>query len=319
MPRDKVPPELLSSISIFVQVGQSDSFTSAARKLNISASGVSRSISRLEERLGVQLVDRTTRSINLTSDGRIYFERCKQILNDLEEAEDAIIQSRSEPSGRLRVRLPRTFGRSVVIPALGKFIARYPQVTLDVRLVSGVIDAVEQGTDVAMQLGKPRDARLIAWKMWPINYVLCASPDYLRQHGTPDTVADLKRHRCLTYIQAETDSYREWTLSERGKSVHFTPNGVLNIDDVHALLDAAIGGAGIAYLMEFVIRDAVMAGKLKVIMPQYAYAGPTSYVVYPPNRFQTNRVKIFVDFLRELTPTTALRLHDNAIKKGRSR
>jgi DNA-binding transcriptional LysR family regulator len=319
MPRDKVPPELLSSISIFVQVGQSDSFTSAARKLNISASGVSRSISRLEERLGVQLVDRTTRSINLTTDGQIYYERCKHILDDLAAAEDAIVHSRSEPSGRLRVRLPRTFGRAVVIPLLAKFIARYPKVTLDVRLVSGVIDAVEQGTDVAMQLGKPRDARLIAWKLWPINYVLCASPDYLRQHGTPKNLADLEQHRCLTYIQPETDSYREWTLTDQGKLVHFTPAGALNIDDVHALLEAAVGGAGIAYLMDFVIRDAVTAGKLKIIMPKFAYAGPTSYIVYPPNRFQTNRVKVFVDFLRELTPASTLPALSALAKTGRSR
>jgi DNA-binding transcriptional LysR family regulator len=312
MPRDKVPPELLSSISVFVQVGQADSFTSAARKLNISASGVSRSISRLEERLGVQLVDRTTRSINLTSDGQVYYERCKHILSDLAEAEDAIVHSRGEPSGRLRVRLPRTFGRAVVIPALPKFTARYPKVTLDIRLVSGVVDALEQGTDVGMQLGKPRDARLIAWKLWPITYVMCASPAYLRQHGTPKTLADLEQHRCLTYIQPETDSYREWTLSDHGKVLHFTPAGAVNIDDVHAILDAAIGGGGIAYLMDFVIHEAVTSGKLKVVMPHTAYAGPTSYIVYPPNRFQPNRVKVFVDFLRGLAPPFPL----PALKSG---
>ncbi len=319
MPREKIPPELLGSISVFVQVGRSDSFTSAARKLNISASGVSRSISRLEERLGVQLVDRTTRSINLTADGLVYFERCKHILNELAEAEDEIIHSRSEPSGRLRVRLPRTFGRSVIVPVLGKFIARYPRVQVDVRMVTGVIDTIEQGTDVAIQLGKPRDARLIARKLWPINYVLCASPDYLKQHGTPDTLGDFEKHRCLTYIHTESGAYREWTLSDHGKLIHFTPAGALNIDDVHALVDAAIAGAGIAYLMDFVIRDAVIAGKLKIVMPRYAYAGQTSYIVYPPNRFQSNRVKVFVEFLRELTPAGPLPALKDLTRNERSR
>ena len=300
--KEKNHPERLNSISIFVEVGQSDSFTAAARKLNITASGVSRAIARIEERLGVHLVNRTTRSIQLTAEGRLFFERCKQILNDLEEAENELNETRDEPTGRLRVRLPRSFGRAVVIPELGHFVERYPKINLDIRLISGVLDTVEQGVDVAMQLGKPRDARLVARKLCPINYVLCASPEYLREKGTPHAISDLAAHRCLTYIQPFTSNYREWALRENGHPISFKAQGVVNIDDVHAVLDAAIAGAGIAYVMDFLIWKPVAAGKIKVVMADHAYSGPSAYIVYPPARFRSSRVRAFVDFLTKLVP-----------------
>jgi LysR family transcriptional regulator for bpeEF and oprC len=299
--RDRVHSELLSGISIFVQVGQSDSLTAAARKLNISASGVSRAVSRLEARLGVRLVNRTTRSISLTAEGETYFEQCKNFLNDLLNAEDRIRDSRSVPRGRLRVRLPRAFGRSIIIPTLTKFGARYPEIILDVRLVSGVTDMVEHGIDVAMQLGRPKDARLVARSLGPIKYVLCASPSYLQRNGTPSTLSDLAMHRCLSYIQPFNDSYRDWTLTENGRAVSFQPEGTLNIDDVLALVDAAVEGAGIAYVMDFTVANALAAGQLKIVMPDFAYQGPDSYIVYPPNRYHSSRVKAFVDFLLSIS------------------
>jgi DNA-binding transcriptional LysR family regulator len=310
--KEKSHPELLSSISIFVEVGKSDSFTAAARKLNITASGVSRAISRLEERLGVLLVNRTTRSIQLTTEGDIFFERCKQILYELEDAESELNESRDEPSGRLRVRLPRSFGRAVVIPELASFTARYPKINLDIRLISGVMDTVEHGVDVAMQLGKPRDARLVARKLCPINYVLCASPDYLREYGIPRTVEDLAKHRCLTYIQPFTSTYRNWALIENGQPISFKAPGIVNIDDVHAVLDAAIAGVGIAYVMDFVIWRPVAAGKLQVVMADHSYNGPSAYVVYPPTRFRSSRVRAFVDFLSKLVPPEGRLLIDDS-------
>ena len=300
MAREKHHPELLSNISIFVQVGQSPSFTDAARRLNISASGVSRSIARLEQRLGTQLVSRTTRHLSLTPEGAVYFERCKQILQDLTRAEDALKESQAEPTGRLHVRLPKSFGRAMIVPALAEFSVRYPKISLDVHLASGVMDMVEDGIDVAMQLGEPRDARLVARKLCAINYVLCASPDYLRRHGTPRRLADLPAHRCLAYIQPRSDSYRDWVLTEKGAPVTFKPEGVLNIDDVHALLEAAISGAGIAYCMDFLIREPVAAGRLHVVMPRSAHEGPPAYLVSPPHRYRIRRVQVFIDFLFEI-------------------
>ncbi len=302
MTRDKSQTDLLSNVSVFVQVGQCDSFTAAARRLDITASGVSRSVARLEDRLGVQLVSRTTRSISLTAEGEIYFQRCKQILNELAEVEDEINHSQTEPSGRLRVRLPKSFGRAVVFPVLSEFTDRYPKVNLDIRLMSGISDMVEQGVDVAMQLGKPHDARLVARKVCDISYVLCASPDYLRQHGTPETLSDLARHRCLAYIQPHSETPREWTLTENGQPASFKVPGAVNIDDLHALLDAAAGGVGIAYLMDFMIRRSVAARRLRVIMPSFRHQGPTAYIVYPPSRFRASRVRAFVDFICGLVP-----------------
>jgi len=300
--RDKSQSDLLNSISVFVQVGQCDSFTAAARRLKITTSGVSRAVSRLENHLGVQLVSRTTRRISLTPEGQTYFQRCKQVLSDLEQAEDEITQSQNEPSGPLRVRLPKSFGRSVVLPSLAEFTARYPKVSLDIRLVSGVVDMVEQGIDVAMQLGKPLDARLIARKVCAVRYVLCASPDYLRLHGTPQSIAELSQHRCLRYIQPHSDTYREWLLTENNRPVPFTAPSTVNIDDLHALLIAAASGVGIAYVMDFMIRRFVAEGRLQVIMPSFLHQGPTAYVIYPPSRFRSGRIRAFVDFLCGLVP-----------------
>ena len=300
--RNDVKHELLSHVSIFVQVGQCDSFTAAAKRLNLSASGVSRSISRLEERLGVQLVSRTTRSISLTAEGRVYFQRCKEILNDLAEVEEELNESQTEPSGWLRVRLPKSFGRAVVLPVLNEFTTRFPKINLDIRLESGIQDMVEQGVDVAMQLGKPQDARLIAREICSISYVLCASPEYLERHGTPETIADLAKHRCMAYVQPHSETHREWTLTENGQPVSVRIPGVVNIDDLHALLEVAASGVGIAYLMDFMVRRHVAVGRLKIIMPSFLHRGPTAYVVYPPTKFRSSRVKAFVDFLVGLVP-----------------
>jgi LysR family transcriptional regulator, regulator for bpeEF and oprC len=299
---DKNRSEILNGISIFVEVGQSENFTVAARKLNITASGVSRAISRLEARLGTLLVVRTTRSIHLTSEGEIYFERCRQIINDLAEAELELSEYRDEPAGRLRVRLPRSFGRAVVIPALEGFTRRFPKIKLDIRLMSGVVDSIEQGIDVGMQLGKPREARLIARQLHPVKYVLCAAPEYLKKYGVPKTVADLTSHRCLTYIQPFTSTYREWTLMVDRKPTSFKAAGDVNIDDVLGILDAAISGVGIAYVMDFAIWRPVADGKLRIVMPDHAFEGPSAYVVYPPERARSPRVRAFVDFLLGLVP-----------------
>jgi LysR family transcriptional regulator, regulator for bpeEF and oprC len=301
MARDrKSQVEQLGGIGIFVRAGEARSFTAAARSLGISASGVSRAIARLESRLGTQLVNRTTRSLSLTAEGQAYLERCKRALGELADAEEALRHSHDDPEGPLRVRLPKSFGRAVVIPALAEFTRRYPRIALDVHLASGVTDMVEQGTDVAMQLGRPRDARLVARRLCGINYVLCASPDYLREHGTPRRIADLDHHRCLAYIQPINHHYRDWVLNDNGTQVTHPVKGALNIDDMHAVLDAAIAGAGIAYVMDFVIRGPLAERKLKIVLPRSAHAGPPAYIVAPPQRYRLRRVQAFIDFLFEL-------------------
>lgn len=300
MSTEKYPAELLSGIATFVQVGQSASFTDAARRLNISASGVSRAISRLEERLGTRLINRTTRHLSLTPEGALYFDRCRQILKSLGEAEEALGESRAASAGRLTVRLPKSFGRAMVIPALTEFSVRYPEICLDIHLANGVADMEEEGIDVAMHLGQPRDAHLVARKLCPINYVLCASPGYLLRHGSPRRLSDLANHRCLTYIQPRTNAYRDWEFTEKGAPVTYRPQGVLNVDDVHALLEAAIHGAGIVYCMDFLIREPMAAGSLRRVLPRLVHEGPPAYIVALPHRYRIRRVREFIDFLFEV-------------------
>lgn len=302
MIRDKVPADLLNNISAFVQVGECDSFTAAARKLNVSTSAVSKAIARLEYRLAVQLVSRTTRRISLTPEGKVYWERCKHLLNEITDIENELSDTLAKPRGPLRVRLPMAFGRVVVIPALGTFTKRYPDVVLDIRLSSGQVDMIEQGIDVAMQLGEPQDPRLVAHALCPIRYVLCAAPEYLRRHGTPRTIGELSKHRCLAYIEPRTQKQREWMLTEKGRMVIVKARGAVNVDDVHALLEIALAAEGIAYIMEFMIKDSLAAGRLKMVLPQFGYDGPTAYVVHGPTRFQSGSVRAFIEFLRELVP-----------------
>jgi DNA-binding transcriptional LysR family regulator len=161
---------------------------------------------------------------------------------------------------------------------------------------------IEQGIDVAMQLGEPQDPRLVAHSLCPIRYALCAAPQYLRRHGTPKTIAELSTHRCLTFIEPRTETQREWMLAKKNKNVAVKPRGAINIDDVHALLDIVLAGEGIAYIMEFMIKDSIAAGRLKTIMPQFGYDGPTAYIVHPPTRFQSGSVRAFIEFLRGLAP-----------------
>lgn len=293
----------LDGIAIFVGVAQSVSFTEAGRKLGISASGVSRAINRLEERLGVRLVNRTTRSIALTAEGAAYFERCHRILEDLDAAEAAVMDTRVEPRGRLSLQVPRGFGRNVIIPLLKNFLAQYPEITLDVTVNDGAIDPLEAGVEVAMVLGEPRPGRFVARKLCSIGYVVCAAPEYLERHGEPKAPADLAEHRCLNYVRPRTGIYREWTLFKDGKPLPVPVSAALNINDMRAIFDAAIDGAGLAYMMDFLIADAVRDGRLKIVMPDYVTRGVPVYICYPQPRHQSLRVRVFVDYLlRELPP-----------------
>jgi LysR family transcriptional regulator for bpeEF and oprC len=290
----------LAAISIFVTVGTSISFTAAAQKLQMSVSGVSKAVSRLEERLGVRLLNRTSRRIALTDEGAAYFTRCQQILHDLEEAEAVVTQARSRPRGRIRVQLPRGLGKKIVVPAITRFLDRYPEISIDILLDAMSLNLEEEGIDVSVRYGAPPDSLLVARKVCSVKYLVCASPSYVTQRGEPKSIDDLHEHRLINYIVPGTGRYRRWNFTVDGKTVTLDITGALNIIDMGALADAALNGAGIAYLPDFMANDHIAAGHLKALLANNIYHGESIYLVYLRRRHTSPRLRVFLDFLHDI-------------------
>jgi DNA-binding transcriptional LysR family regulator len=280
----------LDDALIFTRVVECHSFTQAALGLGMQKSTVSRRIALLEERLGVRLLNRTTRKLRLTEVGLAYYERCRQIMLDFAEAEQAVMQLQLRPSGLLRITAPIEFGQLFLGRVLGAFMREYPEITAEVELTSRKVDPVEEGVDIAMLVGQPQDSTLIARPLLVSARSLCASPAYLQQHGTPQTVAQLAGHRA---ILLSADAQRYWPLL--GQPV--ACQRVLSCNNITFAREAALAGAGIAGLPLMISREEVASGRLIEILPEAQLPSSGLYAVYPSRRFQTMKVKAFLDFL----------------------
>lgn len=296
----------LNSLKIFVQVAESRNFSAAAEHMDLTASAVSKAINKLEQDLGVRLFNRTTRAVNLTTDGAYFLDCCRSMLTQLESAEIVLSPTRGSLQGRLRLHMSVGFGKRVVIPALAEFRKRYPGITIDAELTDRVVDLVYEGVDIAIVVGPIADDRVIARKICDLQFVACASPAYLARHGEPRTPDDLDQHKCLAYVIPQSGRYREWKFQKNGYVFGKTVSGDLNMNNAECLLEAAIAGEGIVMLSTFVTADAIMAGKLHIVLRDYLAPGPSAWAVYLPNRSLSPRVKAFVDFLRQLVPPSPL-------------
>lgn len=282
----------LDDALIFTRVVECHSFTSAATTLGMQKSTVSRRIVQLEERLGVRLLNRTTRKLRLTEVGQAYYERCRQIMQEFAEAEQAIMQLQSEPTGLLRVSSPIEFGQLFLGGVVGEFMCRYPEIQVEVDLTTRVIDPVEEGVDVVIHRGRPQDSSLVARPMMASRRQLFASPDYLRQHGTPQTPQDLMQHRCIHTVM---DSSRKWRFEEPDISINITP--VLTVNNITFAREAAIAGAGIINVPGFIADPQVEEGKLCRLLHDCKLPCSELYALYPSRRFQSMKVKAFIDFV----------------------
>jgi LysR family transcriptional regulator for bpeEF and oprC len=294
--------ENLSSLLAFVRVAETRSFQSAANQLGMSGPAVSKSIAKLERQLGAKLFHRTTRSVALTDDGQAFLERCRRILEDVQEAEELLTSRRLTPRGRLRVQMPLGFGRLVVLPMLPRLLSSYPDLAVDVDLSDRIVDFADEGLDLAVRIGEIADSRVIARKIYDIRFVTCASPAYLAQHGTPRKPEDLAKHQCLPYWMPQVGRHREWPFAHQGVRFSVAVSGKLNINNSEALIDAAINGAGIVSVATFLAAEAVKAGKLKVVMRDFVTLGPPVSAVYLPSRHLSARVRAFLDFLAAVVP-----------------
>lgn len=296
----------LDDALIFTRVVECHSFTQAAQGLGMQKSTVSRRIALLEERLGVRLLNRTTRKLRLTEVGQAYYERCRQIMLDFAEAEQAVMQLQLAPAGLLRITAPIEFGQLFLGQVLGDFMRQYPQISAEVELTSRHVDPVEEGVDIAILVGTPQDSTLIARKVFETSRRLYASPDYLAQHGTPQTVDELATHRA---ILLPNDSPRYWPLL--GESIGC--QRVLSCNNITFAREAALAGAGIAGLPIMISELAVQQGRLLELLPQASLPVGELYAVYPSRRFQAMKVKTFLDFLMRALPVSDGRLLEPAM------
>jgi LysR family transcriptional regulator for bpeEF and oprC len=287
----------LNTVVIFVKVAEYKNMTHAARQLGLTASAVSKTITKLESELNVTLFVRSTRAVYLTNDGAIFHERCKSILSQLDDAETSLKASQTNLRGHVRVQMPVGLGRRIVVPALPRFRARYPEIILDVELSNRIVDLGFERIDVCVMWGVVSDEQVIARKVCDVRRVACASPHYLSRFGEPQTPDDLDRHNCLAYVVPQTGSYREWHFSHQGKTFTKQVSGTLNFNHGESLLEAAVAGEGIAMLGTYLTDQAVKSGKLKVILRDWVAQGPQVSVAYLPNRNQSPRVRAFIDFL----------------------
>ena len=287
----------LRTLSIFVRVAERRSFVRAAADLGITQSGVSNAISRLEDQLGVRLLARTTRRVSLTDDGAAFFERCRQSLAELEEAELVLKETRLKPTGRLRVDMPVSFGRLKVVPLLGPFQAQYPDLKLVISFTDRYVDLVEEGIDVSVRFGVLQDSSLMARRLTQTQFRVVGAPGYLAKHGRPRTPDDLAGHNCLAFTLRDTRLARDWRFARDGMESTLAPQGNMSFSDGAALCDAACAGYGLAQIHGYYIDNAVTAGKLEPVLEKFRPAIDPIWLVYPQTRHLSPKVRAFIDFM----------------------
>ncbi len=285
-------------IQAFIAVVDAGSFTAAAERLGAAKSAVSRRISALEERLGVQLLRRTTRALNLTETGRSFYEHGARILADLEEAEAAAQQEHGELRGTLRLALPLSFGVRHMCGPIATFSKRHPKVRFDLDLNDRRIDLIEDNFDIALRIGHLSNSSLIARRLFDVRMVVCASAHYLNVHGTPETPEDLLDHQCLVYSNLADPDH--WSYRDRdGNKGTVKINVAMSASSGDFLCNAAAHGMGLAIQPSFIAAESIRRGTLVPILCDYSWPISPAYAVYPPTRHLSYRVRAFIDFLVE--------------------
>ncbi|MDV3469534.1 LysR family transcriptional regulator [Stenotrophomonas sp. C3(2023)] len=288
----------LNAVRMLVQVAKARSFTRAAAQLGVSQPGLSRAISRLESGLGVRLLQRNTRNVALTADGRQFVEQVAPLLAGLEDAERQLADRPAMPSGTLRISAPSLFGRKVLVPLLGGLMQRHPQLQVDAVLSDRVVDLVEEGFDAALRTGTPSDVRMIARPLRPLRWVTVAAPGYLQRHGIPATPAALATHTCLAMRNLRSGRLVDWEfVGADGAQQDYTPTARMVFDSGDPLVEAALAGIGIVQVMEFAVRDALADGRLQRVLQNCEGRERAFSLLYPPARQRSPKLQALADTL----------------------
>lgn len=290
--------DALSDVAVFVQVVSRGSFTAAADTLGLSKSVVSKYVTRLEDRLGARLLNRTTRRLSLTEVGRAFFERSQRGLLEIEEAEAEVSRMQGEPRGELRLSSPMSFGILHLAPLLPALQARYPELTVDMVLDDRKVDLVEEGFDLAIRIGELPDSSLVARRLGPCRHVVCGSPAYFARNGVPQSLEDLSQHAAITYRY--TNAPDEWHfLAPDGDHRQVSVTSRIKMNSSLALREALLNGAGVTLTPTFVVGADIRAGRLRAVLQGYRAMEVSIYAVYPQRKHLSPKIRAFVDFLAE--------------------
>ncbi|HGM5087855.1 LysR family transcriptional regulator [Serratia marcescens] len=286
--------ESLGSLDVFVRVSESRSFTAAGQQLGLSASAVSKTIARLEERLSVRLFHRSTRTVNLTPEGALFLERCRRILSEVKEAEAELLQTRGTPQGKLRISLP-SLG-TLFMPKLGDFKRRYPEIELDIDYSDRLVDVIEEGFDAVIRSGTPSDSRLVARRLGTCRKVFVGTPGYFSKAGMPSKPEDLTSHARLHYRFPSTGKLDVWPLGDKTEMIPERPASMVT-NTLDPQVCFAEQGLGIAYLPEIAVRRQLEQGSLVTVLDEYDRENMVFHVLWPSGRHLSVKIRLFVDFV----------------------
>lgn len=285
-----------SGIVSFVKTAETLSFVAAARVLGVSASAVGKNVAKLEQTVGVRLFQRSTRKVHLTAEGDLFYQRCRSILDDLQDAEAMLSHAVEAPRGKLRVSMP-TIGYRFLLPVLPEFRRLYPEVELDADFNDHLVDVIEEGFDVVIRSGNLPDSKLMSRRIGPFRFVLCAAPAYLERKGVPQAPSELERHDCVRYRFPTTGKLMDWTMSADPIWSQLRLPSVLTFNNMEAVFTAAIDGHGIAYMPDFLVHKAVSEKRLQIVLDDDQRDQGQFWALWPSNRHLSPKIRVFVDFI----------------------
>ncbi len=292
----------LTSMKVFVKAAETGSFAAVAELMGMSPQMVARHVATLETHLGTTLINRTTRRQQLTEIGRSYYDRCRIVLSEVEEADAVAMEMKATPAGVIRVNAPVTFGSHALSPFITRYLQRYPDVQVDLTLSDRIVNPMEEDYEVIIRIGELADSTMVAWQLSPYRLIACASPSYIAQQGMPLVPADLSRHSCLVYGFWSSFTPCRWVFQKEDRTEEIRPEGRYRSNDWNALMHAAIEGYGITLGPESVLRNEISRGNLVRVLPDYDGLSRPLHVLVPPAKKQTVKIRCFIDALRKTFP-----------------
>lgn len=294
----------LFCMRVFARVVEQGSFARAAEDLEIAPPTATTAVAQLEKRLKVRLLQRTTRRLSLTDEGRAFYQGCVRMLDELAETEDALSGARLAPRGRLRASVPNAFIHHELFPALPRFLERYPDLGVELVITDRAVNLVEEGIDCAVRaVSLPDDSSLVARRISEVYRVTCASPRYLEARGTPKSIAELERHNCIRFISPSTGRTTDWQFQKGEEQASFAPRGNFGVTALEGAVAAAAAGIGVAQVSDLLAMPELRSGALLPLLLDWAAPGPGLTVVYPSNRYLSAKVRAFSDFVAEVFPS----------------
>ncbi len=290
----------LHGINVFLRIVEVGTISGTARDLGVSTAAISASLARLETNLAVRLLDRTTRRLSVTAEGAEFYDRCKKLMSDLDEAEQSISRIGRDPRGKLRVGMPSGLCRMWIVPSLPRFLKKYPEVHLEIVCSDYVPYTIDNGLDASIQVGELHSSRLAMRQLASVDYVVVAAPSYLKRCGVPKIPNDLLQHHCLTYRRPRNGLIREWRFVENGQEQHFAIDGLLTFNSGEALVSAATSGLGLIQVAEFYASQMIATGQLVKVLESSRAKGYDISVVFPQLKNVPPKLRVWIDFLVEI-------------------